>query len=82
MAAGTEASQAIAERFGENVLDAQGGVDRRMLAPLVCALPLLPCADALPLPVSPSTGTRTQNTWRASSCDELPLGPRCFCSVP
>jgi dephospho-CoA kinase len=35
MSAGTEASQAIAERFGRDVLDAQGAVDRRMLAPLV-----------------------------------------------
>jgi dephospho-CoA kinase len=35
MAAGTEASQAIAERFGREVLDAEGAVDRRVLAPLV-----------------------------------------------
>jgi dephospho-CoA kinase len=37
MAAGTEASQAIAERFGGEVLDAEGAVNRRMLAPLVFA---------------------------------------------
>jgi dephospho-CoA kinase len=37
MAAGTEASQAIAERFGREVLDAEGAVDRRILAPLVFA---------------------------------------------
>jgi dephospho-CoA kinase len=37
MAGGTEASQAIAERFGAQVLDADGAVDRRALAPLVFA---------------------------------------------
>jgi dephospho-CoA kinase len=37
MSAGTEASRAIAERFGSEVLDAQGAVDRRKLAPLVFA---------------------------------------------
>jgi dephospho-CoA kinase len=37
MAAGTEASHAIAERFGNEVLDAEGAVDRRVLAPLVFA---------------------------------------------
>jgi dephospho-CoA kinase len=35
MAAGTEASQLIAQRFGKEVLDREGAVDRRMLAPLV-----------------------------------------------
>jgi dephospho-CoA kinase len=39
MAAGTEAAQAIAARFGESVLDAAGAVDRRKLAPLVFADP-------------------------------------------
>jgi dephospho-CoA kinase len=37
MSPGTEASQLIAERFGRDVLDAQGAVDRRKLAPLVFA---------------------------------------------
>jgi dephospho-CoA kinase len=37
MAAETEASRAIAERFGKEVLDAEGAVNRRMLAPLVFA---------------------------------------------
>lgn len=37
MATGTEASQAIAERFGREVLDAAGAVNRRMLAPLIFA---------------------------------------------
>ena len=36
-AAGTEASQAIAERFGRDVLDPTGAVDRRKLGPLVFA---------------------------------------------
>jgi dephospho-CoA kinase len=35
MAAGTEASEAIAERFGQTVIDAHGAVDRRLLAPIV-----------------------------------------------
>ncbi|MQA28575.1 MAG: dephospho-CoA kinase [Luteitalea sp.] len=35
MAEGTEASQAIAARFGPEVLDSTGAVDRRTLAPLV-----------------------------------------------
>jgi dephospho-CoA kinase len=39
MAAGTEASQVIAARFGAEVLDASGAVDRRKLAPLVFADP-------------------------------------------
>jgi dephospho-CoA kinase len=38
-AAGTEASQAIAARFGADVLDADGAVDRRKLGPLVFADP-------------------------------------------
>jgi dephospho-CoA kinase len=37
MAAGTEATQAVAERFGADVLAADGAVDRRKLAPLVFA---------------------------------------------
>src|ERR1700712_4320495 len=37
MAAGTEATQAIAARFGADVLDPSGAVDRRKLAPLVFA---------------------------------------------
>jgi dephospho-CoA kinase len=37
MAAGTEASQSIAERFGNEMLDPEGAVDRRRLAPLVFA---------------------------------------------
>jgi dephospho-CoA kinase len=37
MAPGTEATQAIAARFGLDVLDAAGAVDRRKLAPLVFA---------------------------------------------
>jgi dephospho-CoA kinase len=37
MSAGTEASQRIAERFGPEVLDDLGAVDRRKLAPLVFA---------------------------------------------
>jgi dephospho-CoA kinase len=37
MAAGTEATQAIATRFGMEMLDAQGAVDRRRLAPVVFA---------------------------------------------
>jgi dephospho-CoA kinase len=36
-AAGTEASQAIAERFGRDVLDSAGAVDRRKLGPVVFA---------------------------------------------
>ena len=36
-AAGTEATAAIAERFGHGILDAQGAVDRRVLGPLVFA---------------------------------------------
>ena len=36
-AAGTEASQAIAERFGVDVLDSTGAVDRRKLGPMVFA---------------------------------------------
>ena len=39
MAAGTEASQAIAARFGAEVLDASGAVDRRKLGPIVFADP-------------------------------------------
>jgi dephospho-CoA kinase len=39
MAAGTEASRAIAERFGADMLDAAGAVDRRKLAPVVFADP-------------------------------------------
>jgi len=37
MAAGTEASAAIAARFGPDVLDADGAVDRRVLGPIVFA---------------------------------------------
>jgi dephospho-CoA kinase len=37
MAAGTEASRAIATRFGADVLDANGAVDRRKLARIVFA---------------------------------------------
>lgn len=37
MAPGTEATRAIAARFGDHVLDAQGAVDRRRLAPIVFA---------------------------------------------
>jgi dephospho-CoA kinase len=37
MAPGTEATRAIAARFGEGVIDAQGAVDRRALAPIVFA---------------------------------------------
>lgn len=37
MAAGTEASQAIAARFGVDVLDSSGAVDRRKLGPMVFA---------------------------------------------
>jgi len=37
MAAGTEASQAIGERFGADFLDATGAVDRRKLGPVVFA---------------------------------------------
>ena len=36
-AAGTEASRAIAERFGVDVLDSTGAVDRRKLGPVVFA---------------------------------------------
>ena len=36
-AAGTEASQAIAERFGRDVLDPTGAVDRQKLGPVVFA---------------------------------------------
>jgi dephospho-CoA kinase len=36
-AAGTEASQAIAARFGTGVLDASGAVDRKKLGPIVFA---------------------------------------------
>jgi dephospho-CoA kinase len=39
MAAGTEASRAIAARFGADVLAADGAVDRRTLGPLVFADP-------------------------------------------
>src|SRR3954454_6010805 len=35
MAPGTEASQAIAERLGPGVLDSEGAVNRRALAPIV-----------------------------------------------
>ena len=35
MAPGTEASRAIAARFGDGVLDADGGVDRSVLGPIV-----------------------------------------------
>src|SRR5947208_1288285 len=38
-AAGTEATQAIAARFGPGVLDAAGAVDRKKLAPIVFADP-------------------------------------------
>jgi dephospho-CoA kinase len=37
MAAGTEASQAIASRFGADMLDRSGAVDRRRLGPVVFA---------------------------------------------
>jgi dephospho-CoA kinase len=37
MAAGTEATAAVANRFGADVLDASGSVDRRKLAPIVFA---------------------------------------------
>jgi len=37
MAPGTEATRAIAARFGSVVIDAHGGVDRRSLAPIVFA---------------------------------------------
>ena len=37
MAAGTEATQAIAARFGSGVLDAGGAVDRQRLGPVVFA---------------------------------------------
>jgi dephospho-CoA kinase len=37
MAAGTEATHAIAARFGVRVLDSTGAVDRRVLAPIVFA---------------------------------------------
>ena len=39
MAGGTEASAAIAARFGKGMLDANGAVDRRKLAPVVFADP-------------------------------------------
>jgi dephospho-CoA kinase len=39
-AAGTEASQAIAERFGRDVLDPTGAVDRKKLGPVVFADPI------------------------------------------
>jgi dephospho-CoA kinase len=39
MAAGTEASQAIAARFGADMLDPSGAVDRKRLGPLVFADP-------------------------------------------
>jgi dephospho-CoA kinase len=39
MAAGTEATQAIAARFGASVIAADGGVDRQELGPLVFADP-------------------------------------------
>jgi dephospho-CoA kinase len=39
MASGTSASEAIAARFGADVLDSGGAVDRRKLAPLVFADP-------------------------------------------
>ena len=39
MAAGTEASQAIAARFGADMLDRSGAVDRKRLGPLVFADP-------------------------------------------
>src|SRR5687767_1573568 len=39
MASGTAASDAIAARFGADVLDSDGAVDRRKLAPLVFADP-------------------------------------------
>jgi dephospho-CoA kinase len=38
-AAGTEATHAIAERFGPDILDAEGAVDRRKLGPIVFADP-------------------------------------------
>jgi dephospho-CoA kinase len=37
MAAGTEATRAIAERFGKTILDSSGAVDRRRLGPIVFA---------------------------------------------
>jgi dephospho-CoA kinase len=37
MVSGTEVSRAVARRFGPGVLDAEGGVDRRKLAPVVFA---------------------------------------------
>jgi len=39
MAAGTEATQAIAARFGADILAVDGGVDRQKLAPIVFADP-------------------------------------------
>jgi dephospho-CoA kinase len=39
-AAGTEATQAIAARFGADVLDATGAVDRKKLGPIVFADPV------------------------------------------
>jgi len=38
-AAGTEATQAVAERFGPDILDEAGAVDRRKLGPIVFADP-------------------------------------------
>ncbi len=40
MSAGTEASQAIAERFGAEVIDADGAVNRRKLGPMVFGDPV------------------------------------------
>lgn len=39
LAAGTEATRAIADRFGPDVLDANGAVDRKRLGPIVFADP-------------------------------------------
>src|SRR5689334_1324396 len=39
MAAGTEGAHAIAARFGADVLDSEGAVDRRKLGPIVFADP-------------------------------------------
>ena len=39
LAAGTEATRAIADRFGPEVLDADGAVDRKRLGPIVFADP-------------------------------------------
>src|SRR6476659_4635468 len=39
MSPGTEATQAIAERFGSDILDPTGAVNRRKLGPIVFADP-------------------------------------------